>query len=164
MKGDSRTRAEIAGLGRLVTNMIRTGKVLDIDFEREHPRVRVSDANWKTDWLPWLEARAHEEATWSPPRIGERVMLLAPGGDVDQAIILTGLPCDDYPVPSREKKQSMRRYADGAFLRHDSETHLLELELPPEGMYRITIGPSMLEMDAAGFRLRGPKFRWSKNV
>lgn len=163
MNGDSRTRAEVSELARLVANMIRTGTVFEIDFERPHPRVRVSDESWKSDWLPWLEGRAHEEATWSPPRIGERVMLLAPGGDVDQAIILTGLPCDEYPVPSREKKQSMRRFEDKAFMRHDSETHLWEFELPPEGTFRITIGPSVLEMDKDGFRLRGPRFDWEKS-
>jgi len=160
---DSRTRAEVAEGDRRIENIVRTARIFEVDFERPQPRVRVEDEDWKSDWLPWLEARAYEEATWSPPQIGERVMLLAPGGDLDQAVIMTGLFCEDFPVPSREEKQSMRRFADGAFTRHDSETHLWELQLPPTGKYRITIGPSVLEMDASGFRLRGPRFDWEES-
>jgi len=151
MDDGSRTRLEVSELDRLIANMIRTGRIKAVDHARR--RVVVFDENWETDWRPWMELRAHGEATWSPPGIGERVLVLSPSGDFGQSVVLPGLSCDPLPPPSHEPTVSMRRYADGAIERHDTadRTHLLQL--PDDGALRIAIGSTVLEMDVSGIRM-----------
>lgn len=155
MTSDARTRAEMAELDRRIANMIRFATVDAVNYAKH--RVMVTDGDWHSGWLPWQERRAHDEATWSPPKPGERVVVLAPHGDLDQAIVTTGLPCDDYPTPSVVASQWMRRFANGAFARHDSATGLMELTLPDSGRLRIVVGSSTLEFDSAGLRITTAK-------
>lgn len=151
---DGRTRAEIAELDRRIANMIRFAIVDAVDFKKR--RVRVVDDDWESGWLPWQERRAHDEATWSPPQPGERVIVFSPHGDLDQGVVTTGLPCDEYPTPSDVATQWMRRFGNRAFARHDSKNGLMELELPVGGKLRIKIGASILELDNEGLRIITP--------
>ena len=151
---DTRTRSEISELDRRIANVIRFATVAAVNFAKR--RVTVTDGDWHSGWLPWQESRAHLEATWSPPKPGERVIVLAPHGDLDQAVVVTGLPCDDYPTPSDVGTQWMHRFANGAFVRHDAEDGLMLLKLPSTGKLRIEIGASVLELDNAGLRLTTP--------
>ena len=148
---DSRTRSEVAELDRRVANMVRFATVIALDPARR--RVKVEDGDWQSGWLPWLERRAHDEASWSPPKPAERVVVMSPHGDVDQAVVMTGLPCDDYPPPSAEPTQAMHRLADGAFLRHDAASGAMVLKLAAAGSLRIEVGDSVLEFDTDGLRI-----------
>ena len=118
MASNSELARQIAELDRRIKNMQRHGVIAQIDHARV--RVRVRDGDWLSHWLPWVERRASSEASWSPPQLGERVIVLAPAGDLEQALVMTGLPCRDNPVPSNEPKRSVRRFDPG---------HVFELQV-----------------------------------
>ncbi|UMT46983.1 hypothetical protein AOY90_15755 [Escherichia coli] len=42
------------------------------------------------DWLQWLTHRAGRSRTWWAPSVGEQVLILAVGGELDTAFVLPG--------------------------------------------------------------------------
>lgn len=89
----------VAELERKLANVVRPGRIFEVDTERT--RVRVAyDVTLEgepvvTAWLPWLTARAGVVMTWSAPSLGEQVLLLAPTGDLAQAFVLPAI----YQIP-----------------------------------------------------------------
>lgn len=82
----------------MLRNMIRTGIIVETDLDTG--RCRVQTGGIYTDWLPWLTQRAGRSRTWWAPSIGEQVLLLAVGGELDTAFVLPGIFSDDHPAPS----------------------------------------------------------------
>lgn len=85
-------------LARAIRNMIRTGIVVETDLDAG--RCRVQTGGIYTDWLQWLTHRAGRSRTRWAPSIGEQVMILAVGGELDTAFVLPGIYSDDNPAPS----------------------------------------------------------------
>lgn len=104
-------------LHRLLTNIIRLGRVAEVDHARA--RVRVSMGKLTTAWLPWLTARAGETRDWNPPTPGEQVIVLAPGGDLAAGIVLGALYSAAQPAPSADADKHVVRYPDGAEVAYD---------------------------------------------
>lgn len=98
---------------RLLQNLIRLGTIAQVRHGRP-ARVRVQCGNLTTNWLPWVERRSGGTRTWNPPTVGEQVVLLAPGGDLTGAVILTGVDQDTYPHPSESPDETVTEYPDGA--------------------------------------------------
>jgi len=98
---------------RLIETMLRFGTVAEVRHAKP-PRVRVRTGRITTDWLPWIEARAGRMRTWSPPTIGEQVLLLCLGGDLRNGVILCGIPSDDFDTPSHSPDETVTQYPDGA--------------------------------------------------
>lgn len=127
----SRAHGTLAGmdsaeLARLLENLIRTGTVAQIQHGKP-PRVRIAAGGITTDWLPWVERRAGKTRTWNPPTIGEQVLLLAPSGELRNAIIIAGIPSDDLDVPSHSPDETVTLYPDGATTRYDHARGALEV-------------------------------------
>lgn len=120
--------ADQSELLRLILNLIRTGTVADIDCDAQ--RVRIKAGENKTDWRPWATLRAGDAQTWWPPSLGEKVLLLSPEGDFNQAIILPAVYSDQSPPPSTNPAHHTTRYADGAIIQYDSAAHALTAVLP----------------------------------
>lgn len=78
-------------IARAIRNLIRTGIVTDVDLEEG--LCRVQTGGMQTTWLNWLTCR------WAPS-VGEQVLLLAIGGELDTAFVLPGIFSDDHPAPS----------------------------------------------------------------
>jgi hypothetical protein len=89
------TLASIQELARAIRNMIRTGIVVETDLDAG--RCRVQTGGIYTDWLQWLTHRAGRSRTWWAPSVGEQVMILAVGGELDTAFVLPGIYSDDHP-------------------------------------------------------------------
>ncbi len=104
-------------LARLLQNLIRLGRIFDIDHDARC--VRVRSGNIETDWRQWREQRAGETKTWDPPTIGEQVILLSPGGDLSGAIIVGSVDSDDNPPPSTSPVETVRLFPDGATFKYD---------------------------------------------
>jgi len=117
-----------AELARLLHNLIRVGTIADVDHAAA--RVRFSDGNLQTAWLPWLERRAGTTRDWDPPTIGEQCMLFSPAGDPANGIVLTGLFSDANPAPSGSPDLNRRVYPDGATIEYDHAAHHLQATIP----------------------------------
>ncbi|MGE4298905.1 MAG: phage baseplate assembly protein V [Desulfovibrionaceae bacterium] len=137
-------RYRLAELERLLANVIRLGAVEEADYATA--RVRVRSGQVLTAWLPWLTHRAGPDATWWAPEVGEQVALLAPGGDLAQAVVLPALYQVAHPaiadVPTKHRVQ----YADGASWEYDREAHTLRAYVPgnvivlADGDVDVTVG------------------------
>ncbi len=114
--------------------MIRYGKVATVDLAAGLCVVSTGDI--VSQPIKWLEIRAGRTRTWSPPSIGEQVVLLCPGGDIAGAIAVRGVSSDAYP-PAGNSERELIEFSDGTVIAYDPTAHLFEL-LAGEGRLRVT--------------------------
>lgn len=88
---------DIAELFRRVNNLMRIGKVVEVDYTSARARVQIGKNT--TDFLPWL---VPSTATWFPLKSGEQVVVLSPNGDLGMAVILPALYQTEKPAPSKD--------------------------------------------------------------
>lgn len=117
------TLASIQELARAIRNMIRTGIIVETDLTTG--RCRVQTGGIYTDWLQWLTHRAGRSRTWWAPSVGEQVMILAVGGELDTAFVLPGIYSDDNPAPSASTDAWHVEFPDGAVMSYEPETGAL---------------------------------------
>lgn len=104
-------------LARRLASLLRIGTVTAVDHGAA--RVRVATGGLTTDWLPWITGRAGNVRSWSPPSIGEQVLLMAPSGEMEQAVAMTGLFQDGSSAPESSGSVEACHYPDGAIIRYD---------------------------------------------
>lgn len=112
-----------ATLSRMIENLIRLGKIEEIDLSGKTCRVRTGEL--LTNWLPWITARAGTTRTWNPPTVGEQVLVFSPSGELGAGIVLTGLFSTDNPAPSESAAEHIIDYPDGARIAYNHATHAL---------------------------------------
>lgn len=118
-------QTKLADLARRVANMIRTGRVAEVDHAG--PRVRVQSGDLLTGWLPWQTHRAGSTRTWNPPTVGEQVMILSPSGDPAAGIVTPALYCQDHPAPDASPNTHVIEFPDGAIIGYDHASHALDI-------------------------------------
>ncbi|HDL8401545.1 TPA: phage baseplate assembly protein V [Yersinia enterocolitica] len=110
----------IAGLKRLLANIIRIGIVSDVDLANGLCRVKIG--NLETDWLNWLTLRAGRVRFWSAPSKGEQVMVLSIGGELTTGFVLPAIFSDANPAPSQSADGMVITFPDGARFEYEPET------------------------------------------
>ncbi|WP_227732914.1 phage baseplate assembly protein V [Yersinia proxima] len=110
----------IAGLTRLLANIIRIGIVSDVDLANGLCRVKIG--NLETDWLNWLTLRAGRVSFWSAPSVGEQVMVLSIGGELTTGFVLPAIFSDANPAPSQSPDAIVITFPDGARFEYEPET------------------------------------------
>ena len=130
-------------LNRLILNLVRKGKVLEVNHQAA--TCRVQSGELQTNWIPWLAFAAGQTRDWNPPTPGEQVLLLCPCGDPADAVALRGLYSEDAPAPDSSQSTHIRTYPDGAVIEYDHETHGLTATLP-EGGTVLLIAPDSVEI------------------
>lgn len=118
--------ADLAGL-------VRLGTIVSVDLAGARCVVRYGDPDddepAETPPIRWLAPRAGLTRVWSPPSQGEQVLLLAPDGQVGNAIALMGIVQDAFPPPSAAKADTIL-FPDGARITYDPEAGALQAVLP----------------------------------
>lgn len=128
-----------------LSNLIRTGHVTAL--QASPPRVRVRTGEIETDWLRWGERRAGVSAkTWSPPSVGEQVVLLCPEGDIRQAIAVCSLNSQANPAPADGANIERTVYGDGSVIDFDSATSTLTVNV---GQGRVVVNCDAASITAA---------------
>ncbi|WP_145538299.1 phage baseplate assembly protein V [Yersinia kristensenii] len=110
----------IAGLKRLLANIIRIGIVSDVDLANGLCRVKIG--NLETDWLNWLTLRAGRVRFWSAPSVGEQVMVLSIGGELTTGFVLPAIFSDANPAPSQSADAMVITFPDGARFEYEPAT------------------------------------------
>lgn len=105
-------------------NVIRVGVVVETDLAAA--RCRVQTDGLKTDWLQWITPRAGHSQTWWAPSVGEQVLLLAIGGELDTAFVLPGIYSEDNPAPSASADAVHTSFPDGAVIEYEPKTGALK--------------------------------------
>ena len=117
------TLSTIQELARAIRNLIRSGVVTEVDTAQG--LCRVQSGGIQTTWLNWLTTRAGRSRTWWAPSVGEQVLLLAIGGELDTAFVLPGIFSDDNPAPSASADAWHVTFPDGAVIEYEPETGAL---------------------------------------
>ncbi|HDZ8013679.1 TPA: phage baseplate assembly protein V [Citrobacter amalonaticus] len=89
--------SSIQDILRLLGNLIRSGVIVETDLNAG--RCRVQTGGIVTDWLQWLTHRAGRSRRWWAPYVGEQVLILAVGGELDTAFVLLAIFSDDHLAP-----------------------------------------------------------------
>lgn len=130
---------------RQLANLIRFGTVQAVTGKR----VRVQLGGLLTRPIPWVSTRAGQTKSWSPPDIGEQVVVLSPNGDTTAGVAIGGIFCDANDVPEEANADTVLMvFRDQALLLYDQVAHLLKVTLPEGGHIEITA--------PGGFKLTGP--------
>ncbi|GGZ02670.1 baseplate assembly protein [Novosphingobium colocasiae] len=94
------------------------------------------DGGAETPPIRWLASRAGQTRVWSPPSVGEQVIVLAPDGQLAGAVALTGIWQDAFPPPGVTLTEFFL-FADGARIAYDPVGHALSVTLPAGGTAEI---------------------------
>ncbi len=117
------TLETLSELARAVRDLIRIGVVSDIDTGQVLCRVQTGEL--VTDWLHWLTPRAGGARTWWAPSVGEQVLILSLGGELDTAFVLPAIYSDDFPAPSVSAQAYHIQFPDGAVMEYEPDTGAL---------------------------------------
>jgi phage baseplate assembly protein V len=109
-------------------DLIRIGTVASVDLAAARCTVTI-DEGAVTGPLRWIEGSMGATRSWSPPSIGEQVLVLAPAGETAAAVVLRGLVSQDFPAPD-DRAVELIKFSDGAVVSYDAEAHALEITLP----------------------------------
>jgi len=107
-------------IARAIRNIIRTGIVTDIDLAGG--LCRVQTGGMQTTWLNWLTSRAGRSRVWWAPSVGEQVLILAIGGELDTAFVLPSIFSDDQPAPSASPDALHIAFPDGAVIEYEPDS------------------------------------------
>lgn len=105
---------------RLITNLIRTGTVSEVDPVNWLCRVKTGDL--ETNWINWLTLRAGNTRTWWKPTIGEQVVLLSLGGNLETAFALPAIYSEAFPPPDYSEDGTTTVFKDGGWFQYEPET------------------------------------------
>jgi phage baseplate assembly protein gpV len=84
-------------LCRRVANLIRIGKIVEIDGTQ----VKVQIGKVKTNWLP-IVSTAGDTNVWIPITIGESVAVFSPYGEMAQSFVIRSLHYNKYAAPENK--------------------------------------------------------------
>lgn len=138
---------------RNTENILRTGKVKEVDLEKRLVRVCIGEDGSpggciETAWLPVLEVSASSTrgglSSWDPPRADDVVQIYAPGGELTTGMILSSqfMHGDDSPFGDRaegyefgdlgDPRDSVwrRLFGDGTLIEYDKGKNLVRVETP----------------------------------
>lgn len=138
--------ADPADIQRLIGDIAREGQVVSVDLAAGTARVSFTD-DLVTGDIPWLSLRCGDTRVWSPPSVGENVLVIAPEADAARGIIIGSLSSGARPHPARDTR-TLIDFADRALISYDPVAHALTAALPAGATVEI-VAPG-------GFILKGP--------
>lgn len=119
-------------LERLLMNLIQVGTIESVDAANGTVTVDLGFEE-PTDPIPWATPRAGRTRKFSPPSVGEQVIVLCPSGDVGQAIAALSLFQDDFPEPASSQDIEMTVFPDGSQVVYDSGANSLTVNVVGSG-------------------------------
>ena len=111
---------QLTEIMRLITNLIRTGTVTEVDRENWLCRVKVGEL--ETNWINWLTLRAGGARTWWCPSLEEQVVVLSMGGNIETAFALPAIYSSQFAPPSDSVDGCVTQYPDGGWFEYESAT------------------------------------------
>lgn len=149
-------------LYRLLANMIRLGRVEDVragsSSSPARCTVRLSD-ELITDYLPWFALAAGGDSQtrhWRTPARGELCLLLAPEGDLAQAVALPGIYSTDMPQGSNSEDVERHDFSSTDFWEHHRPNGTLRLEIA--SAIELKVGSSVLRLTPDSTTLQTPQY------
>lgn len=113
---------------RRLANIVRLGVVNAIDLVGQLVQVDIGTTQEPqlTAWLPWMTRRAGQTRHWSPPDVNEQVVILSPGGELAQGVVLPGALYQDlFTANGSAQLLDRTTYPDGSVVEYDAAAHKL---------------------------------------
>jgi phage baseplate assembly protein V len=107
---------------RRIANVIRYGVVKETDYEKALIRVELQDGELLTDWIPWVTLRAGNDKFWWAPEEGEVMLLLAPSGELANAVALPAA-FSNQNQNAAEPTIQRQTFEDGTVIEYDRAAH-----------------------------------------
>ena len=155
-------------LYRLLANMIRTGRVeqVRVDSAGNPAACRVRTGDLLTTWVPWMVQAAggsNQTRHWRTPAKNEPCMLLAPGGDLAQAVALPGIYSSDMPQGAADEDVERHDFSASDFWEHKRSAGTLVFNIARSITFQV--GGSSMTIAPAGIELVSPTLTHNgKNV
>lgn len=112
-------------------NLIRLGTIASVDLAAARCVVELADGV-ESGPVRWTESRMGGTRVWSPPSIGEQVILLCPAGEIGAGVVLRGLISEAFAAPDN-RAIDLIEFSDGAIFSYDAAAHALSITLPAGG-------------------------------
>lgn len=147
-------------LHRLLANLLRTGRVeqVRVGTASNPAACRVRTGDLLTTWLPWVAQAAGGSAQarhWRTPALGEPCLLLAPGGDLAQAVALPGIYSSDMPQGAFDEDVERHDFSGTDFWQHRRSASTLVVEIAQA--ITLNVGSSQLHITPSGTTLTTPE-------
>lgn len=143
---------------RLITNLIRTGIVSEVDKVNWLCRVKTGDL--ETSWINWLTLRAGNTRTWWKPSVGEQVVLLSLGGNLETAFALPAIYSEAFPPPDYSEDGATTVFKDGGWFQYEPESGQLLIRniksVLIEASDKIELNTAQFVVNAEQTRLNSP--------
>ncbi|WP_440114211.1 phage baseplate assembly protein V [Acidovorax sp. BL-A-41-H1] len=132
-------------IGRRIENILRAGTVAEVRHGKP-ARCRVRSGELLTDWLPWTSGSAGgpSRRQWWPPKVGEQCMVMAPGGDLLNAVVLPGVYSDKAPQGSENPDAYRLDWSATEGMEHDAGTGMLTITC--EQAITLRVGQASIEL------------------
>ena len=147
-------------LHRLLANLLRTGRVdqVRVGTPGNPAACRVRTGDLLTTWVPWFAQAAGGSAQtrhWRTPALGEPCLLLAPGGDLAQAVALPGIYSSDMPQGAFDEDVERHDFSSSDFWQHRRSAGTLVVDIAQA--ITLTVGDSQLHITPSGTTLTTPQ-------
>ena len=115
-------------LKRLMSQMISLGKIEELDTDAKKVKVKFSDQELISDWLPWPADYGKNYIRWKPLRLQSDVILLAPSGDRSRTLIV-GMVFGSEVVPgTNDDELDQIEFSDGTKIQYSTKDKKLSIE------------------------------------
>jgi len=99
----ARLAMEVSRLNRVISRQMRFGTIAEVDPSKGVARMLLSDPDsgkaFKGPWRPWAEM-AGGTRSWRPPTVGQQMLVVSPGGDLAQSLLLPATFSSRVAAPS----------------------------------------------------------------
>jgi len=163
--GTQHTKWDTAELASRIENLIRVGRIHEVDYTAKKARVifgkEGESTAFVTDWLSWASLRAGNNRKWSPPEKGEQYAVFAPSGHLENGFVGLAIGSGNYPLladsPDYEMedfRKDMDSEQDG-YYEYNRATGVRRWVLKAGGCYRWEVGADAnIIMDGTHIQLR----------
>ncbi|RBO90512.1 phage baseplate assembly protein V [Pseudochrobactrum asaccharolyticum] len=136
-------------------NLFREGEVVEVDYD--NGTVVVEAMGIRSSSVPWVE-QSGAINEWTPPSVGQRMVLVSPDGDMGMGFALKGGFTDNTPAPHNKGSEKrvtiggavVTQTADGMFIQVGGA----KLSFTEDGM-NIDVGGSTFSFTGVGFEQSG---------
>jgi len=112
----------------VIDNLIQLGTIVNVDpANRALVRVKLFDRT--TDWLPYKMIVNSHVRVWTPPKVDEQVIVLAPFGEGDDGVVIGSIYNKSLKEPtSSNDHTSVIEFSDGTVITYDTEAKALTID------------------------------------
>lgn len=144
---------------RRLENLARVGTIEAVRHGAP-ARCRIRCGDLLTNWIPWIAGRAagSSGSVWWPPVVGEQVLMIAPGGDLLNAVAMPGAYSSKNPQSSENPKMFRMDFGGAGYMSHDAEGGIFRIEATGSVTLQvmsssITITEHEIKLEAGGSSL-----------